>query len=177
MWQWKAAAASPGLARSPDLAALDWNPSWGMTQSRRQEPWLLCAPHTPTHPPLPSHPLCPVLFFHAAPECTHSLTPHGASWALGVDSHLRNLWELKNTHISNCAAHKVQHKPCPPDPHRRSASGGTFFFKCSLIAFPGRTVVYLCLISFLFFLSDSPFCPNFLFFFSKEKMESKGAPN
>lgn len=113
-----------------------------------------------SHPPLcPTHPSL-VLFFHGATECAHSLTPHRASWAPGVDSHLRNLWELKNTHISNCAAHKVQCKPHPPTPHQHSASAGRFFiyfnFLCHIKAFPGRTVVYLCLISSLFFLSVSP---------------------
>ena len=70
----------------------------------------------------------PVLCFHGATECMHSLTPHRAIWAPGVDSHLRNLWELKNTHISNCAAHTGQRKPCPPDPHPLLLPVGPFFF-------------------------------------------------
>lgn len=82
----------------------------------------------------------------------HSLTPHRASWAPGVDSHLGNLWELKNTHISNCALHTVQCKPRPSDPHQPSISAAHLDISLHrLMAFPDRAVVCLNLISFLLF--------------------------
>lgn len=82
-------------------------PEWNTGGARCQEG----AAVDPSCPFIPS-----LLFFHCSLPSERSLTPHRAGWALGVDSHSGNLWELKNTHISKCALHILQCRdpPAPP---------------------------------------------------------------
>lgn len=113
----------------------------------------------PSCPPLPS-----LLFFHCTPHSKHSLTPHRARWAPGVDNHSGNLWELKNTHISNCALHTVRCKFAPPDPHQPSISAAHLdVFLRHLMVFPDHALVCIYLISCLlsFFICFLLFNPDF----------------
>lgn len=135
-----------------------------MTQGRLQEPWLLCSPHTPTHL---SHPQCcfsTALLsarIHSRPTAPAELRESTATY--GIYGNLKILTSaiVLHTKYSVNSVH-----PTPTD-FLLPVGHLFFFFKCRLIAFPGRTVVYLCLISLIFFLSVSPFVP--LFFFCKRE--------
>lgn len=170
MWQWKAAAASLGLARAPWFGGPGLESQLGMTQSRLQEPWLLCSPHTHLHNPQCCFSTALLSArIHSCPTEPAELQESTATY--GIYGNLKILTSaivLHTKYSVNCV------QPTPTD-----FSGGTFFFffffKCRLIAFPGRTVVYLSLISFLFFLSVSPFAVFFSFFPKGKTEESGGA--
>lgn len=101
--------------------------------------------------PPSSPPLC--CFFKLTPHSKHSLMPRRARWASEVDRHSGNLWELKNTHISNCEVHILECKLALSDP--TNLLFPLDIYLRLLMAFPDRGLVCLYLISSAFHLVPS----------------------
>lgn len=126
----------------------------GMTQSGLQGPsvrrWLLCS--------LQAH-LSPCRCFSTTllTPSIHSRPTEPVELREST-SHSGNLWEFKNTHISNCALHTVQRELAPSDPHKPFISVAHMdVYLRHLMAFPDRTLVCLYLMFFLFCFSSASF--------------------
>lgn len=187
MWQWKAAAASAGLARAP----LIWRPwagipvgGWPRAEGSRSAGCcvLPARAHTPTStlpPPFAQCCFSTLLLsahIHSRPTEPAELWESTATY--GISGNLKILASAIVLH-TKYSVNRVH--PTPTDVLLPVGLFFIFFFQMQLNSFPRP---YCCLpLSNLFSLLfiSFPFCPKyidfFFFFFSKEKMESKGAPN